>query len=49
MDNKKINKWPAVNLAANRKPNAIGWAIKLKVSIQTIRGIKNDGVPCGTK
>ena len=43
------NKWPATILAANRIDNVIGRIIFLTVSIITIIGIKNEGVPKGTK
>ena len=43
------NKWPATILAANRIERVIGRIIFLTVSIITIIGIKNDGVPKGTK
>jgi len=43
------NKWPATILAANRIDKVIGRIIFLTVSIITIIGIKNDGVPKGTK
>ena len=49
VDNKNINKWPAVRLAASRKPRAIGWANRLIVSIHTIKGMSALGVPCGTR
>ena len=43
------NKWPATILAANRIDNVIGRIIFLTVSIITIIGIKNEGVPKGTR
>jgi len=43
------NKWPATILAANRIANVKGRIIFLTVSIITITGIKNLGVPVGTK
>ena len=43
------SKWPATMLAANRMDSVIGRIIFLTVSIITIIGIKNDGVPRGTK
>ena len=43
------NKWPATILAANRIDKVIGRIIFLTVSIITIIGIKNEGVPKGTK
>jgi len=49
VDRRKIRRWPAVKLAARRSPRAMGWAKSLKVSIQTIAGIRAAGVPCGTK
>lgn len=49
VDKRKINRCPAVRLAASRSPSAIGWANNLNVSIHTISGIKALGVPCGTK
>lgn len=45
VDNRKMSRCPAVKLAAKRRPRAIGWARSLTVSIQTIKGIKNFGVP----
>lgn len=44
-----INKWPAIILAASRTANVPGRIIFLIVSIQTIKGIKTEGVPWGTK
>ena len=49
VDRRKINRCPAVKLAARRSPSAIGWAKSLSVSIQTIAGIRAAGVPCGTR
>ena len=43
------NKWPATILAANRIDKVKGRMIFLTVSIITITGIKNLGVPTGTK
>ena len=43
------NKWPATILAANRIDKVIGRIIFLTVSIITIIGIKNEGVPKGTR
>lgn len=43
------NKWPATILAANRIDSVIGRIIFLTVSIITIMGIKNEGVPNGTR
>ena len=43
------NKWPATIFAANRIDKVIGRIIFLTVSIITIIGIKNEGVPKGTK
>ena len=46
----KVNKrWPATIFAANRIDKVIGRITFLTVSIITIIGIKNDGVPKGTK
>ena len=45
VERRKISRCPAVRLAANRRPRAIGWANNLIVSIQTISGIKRLGVP----
>ena len=47
--NNVSNKWPATILAANRIESVIGRIIFLTVSIITIMGIKNEGVPNGTK
>jgi hypothetical protein len=49
VDSRKISRCPAVSLAASRSPNAMGCAKSLKVSIITISGIRNGGVPCGTR
>lgn len=49
VERRNIKRCPAVKLAANRNPSAMGCAIRLSVSISTIIGIRNDGVPCGTK
>lgn len=49
VDSKNMRRWPAVSLAANRRPSAIGCAKSLRVSIITIRGMRNDGVPWGTR
>ena len=43
------NKCPATMLAANRIDNVKGRIILLTVSIITITGIKNLGVPTGTR
>lgn len=43
------SKWPAIILADNRTANVPGRMIFLMVSIITIKGIKTDGVPWGTK
>ncbi len=37
-----------MRFAANRSPNAMGCANSLRVSIITISGIRNEGVPWGT-
>ena len=47
--NKVNNKCPATMFAANRIDNVKGRIIFLTVSIITIIGIKNPGVPFGTK
>ena len=44
-----INKWPAIILAVSRTARVPGRIIFLIVSMQTIKGIKTPGVPCGTK
>jgi len=47
---KRVNsKCPATILAASRIDKVIGRIIFLTVSITTITGIKNEGVPKGTK
>ena len=46
---KVSNRWPATILAANRIAKVAGRIILLTVSIITITGIKNLGVPTGTK
>jgi len=43
------NRWPATMFAANRIDKVIGRMTLLTVSIITITGIKNEGVPRGTK
>ena len=43
------SKWPATILAANRIDKVIGRIIFLTVSIITIIGIRNEGVPKGTR
>ena len=49
-DPKRVNnKWPATMLAASRIDKVIGRIILLIVSIITIIGIKNLGVPTGTR
>lgn len=46
----KVNKrWPAIILAESRTAKVPGRIIFLIVSINTIKGIKTGGVPCGTK
>jgi len=46
----RVNKrCPAIMLAVNRTAKVTGRIIFLIVSIQTIKGIKILGVPCGTK
>jgi hypothetical protein len=47
--NNVSNKWPATILAASRIDKVIGRIIFLTVSIITIIGIKNEGVPKGTR
>ena len=47
--NNVSNKCPATIFAANRIDKVIGRIILLIVSIITIMGIKNVGVPTGTK
>lgn len=49
VDSRKRRRCPAVRFAASRRPRAIGWARRLRVSIHTITGIRAEGVPCGTK
>lgn len=43
------NKCPAIILAERRTANVPGRITFLIVSIITIKGIKTEGVPCGTK
>jgi len=43
------SRWPATIFAANRMANVAGRIILLTVSIITITGIRNLGVPLGTK
>lgn len=45
--NKVINKCPAIILAVNRTAKVPGRIILLIVSINTIKGIRIFGVPCG--
>lgn len=47
--NRVINKCPAIILAVNRIAKVPGRIIFLMVSIQTIKAINIEGVPCGTK
>jgi hypothetical protein len=47
--NKVISKCPAIMLAVNRTANVPGRIIFLIVSIQTMNGIRIEGVPWGTK
>lgn len=47
--NNDISKWPARMFAVNRTHKVIGRIIFLVNSINTIKFIKNTGVPCGTK
>lgn len=44
-----ISKCPAIIFAVNRTASVPGRMIFLIVSMQTINGIRIDGVPCGTK
>lgn len=43
------NKWPAIIFAESRTARVPGRIIFLIVSINTIKGIKTEGVPWGTK
>jgi hypothetical protein len=47
--NKVRRRWPAIILADRRTAKVPGRIILLIVSIITIKGIKIEGVPCGTK
>lgn len=47
--NKVSKRWPAIILAESRTAKVPGRITLLIVSINTINGIKTDGVPCGTK
>lgn len=47
--NKVNNKCPAIMLAASRMASVPGRIMLLMVSINTIKGIKANGVPWGTK
>ena len=49
VDRRNKSRWPAVRLAANRNPKAIGCANRLIDSIHTISGISPGGVPWGTR
>jgi len=46
-DNIAIKIWPAVKLAANLKPKAIGLEMKLAISIITNKGERTKGDPFG--
>ena len=46
----RVNRrWPAIIFAVNRTANVPGRIILLIVSIHTIKGIRAEGVPWGTK
>lgn len=45
VESRNKRRCPAVRFAASRRPRAIGCANSLRVSIQTITGIRGDGVP----
>lgn len=47
--NKVISKWPATILAIRRTAKVRGRIMFLIVSIITIKGIRAEGVLCGTK
>ena len=47
--NKLSKRWPATRLAARRTERVIGRITLLIVSIITINGIRNGGVPRGTR
>ncbi len=47
--NKDSSRWPAQMLAARRTASVHGRKMFLIVSISTIKGIRANGVPCGTK
>lgn len=47
--NRVNSKWPAIILAESRTANVPGRIIFLIVSIITMKGIKTDGVPWGTR
>lgn len=47
--NKVNSKCPAIILAVSRTASVPGRITLLIVSIQTIKGIRAEGVPCGTK
>lgn len=49
VDRRYISRCPAVRLAASRSPSAMGCANSLMVSIITIRGMRYEGVPWGTR
>jgi len=47
--NKVNNKWPATILAASWIAKVAGWITLITASVTTIIGIRNPGVPGGTK
>jgi hypothetical protein len=49
LPNNVSNKCPAIILAESRTAKVPGRITLLIVSINTIKGIKTEGVPCGTK
>jgi len=49
LPNSVINRWPAIILAVRRIASVAGRIILLVVSINTIKGIRAGGVPCGIK
>lgn len=49
LDNNPIIKWPAIILAANRIDKVKGRIKCLTLSIKTINGDNNKGLPSGTR
>jgi hypothetical protein len=48
-EQRRMRRCPASKLAPSRKPKVRGWIRSLAVSIRTIKGIRYEGVPPGTR